>query len=111
SFCHYFAIMKPVTENESRHLGQNEMARLRGRSGPPGKMNAFKQGLAAIQKRREESIPTEHEESVWQQILDGLIADKRRGRADIDGHGCSRASGRFQTTRQRICNGPLSLAP
>ena len=36
----------------------------------------FKHGLAAIQKRREESITTEHEEGVRQQILDGLIADK-----------------------------------
>jgi hypothetical protein len=27
-------------------------------------MNAFKHGLAAIQKRREEGIPTEHEENV-----------------------------------------------
>jgi hypothetical protein len=64
------------TENESRHLGQNEMAGLKGKSGPPGNMNAFKHGLAAIQKRREEGIPTEHEENVRQQILDGLIADK-----------------------------------
>ena len=39
-------------------------------------MNAFKHGLAAIQKRREESIITEHEENVRQQILEGLIADK-----------------------------------
>jgi hypothetical protein len=39
-------------------------------------MNAFKHGLAAIQKRREESVTTEHEENVRQQILDGLIADK-----------------------------------
>ena len=39
-------------------------------------MNAFKHGLADIQKRREEGIPTEHEESVRQQILEGLIADK-----------------------------------
>jgi hypothetical protein len=52
------------------------MAGLKGKSGPPGNMNAFKHGLAAIQKRREESIPTDHEESVRQQILDGLIADK-----------------------------------
>src|SRR5262245_44106127 len=53
------------------------MAGLKGKSGPPGNMNAFKHGLAAIQKRRrEESIPTEHEESVRQQTLDGLIADK-----------------------------------
>ena len=52
------------------------MAGLKGKSGPPGNMNAFKHGLAAIQKRREEGIPTEHEESVRQQILDGLIADR-----------------------------------
>ena len=37
-------------------------------------MNAFKHWLAAIQKRREESVTTEHEENVRQQILDGLIA-------------------------------------
>ena len=52
------------------------MAGLKGKSGPPGNMNAFKHGLAAIQKRREESTITEHEEGVRQQILDGLIADK-----------------------------------
>jgi hypothetical protein len=52
------------------------MAGIRGRSGPPANQNAFKLGLAAIQKRREESVTTEHEESVRQQILDGLIADK-----------------------------------
>jgi hypothetical protein len=51
------------------------MAGLKGKSGPPGNMNAFKHGLAAIQKRREEGIPTE-QESVRQQILEGLIADK-----------------------------------
>jgi uncharacterized protein YjcR len=49
------------------------MAGLKGESGPPGNMNAFKHGLAAIQKRREESITTEHEESVRQQTLDGLM--------------------------------------
>src|SRR5262245_58191561 len=79
SLCHYFAIMKRASENESRHLGQNEMAGLKGKSGPPGNMNAFKHGLAAIQKRREESVITEHEENVRQQILDGLIADKGGG--------------------------------
>ena len=52
------------------------MAELKGKSGPPGNMNAFKHGLAAIEKRREESVITEHKESVRQQILDGLIADK-----------------------------------
>src|SRR5262245_43681561 len=52
------------------------MAGLKGKSGPPSNMNAFKHGLAAIQKRREERVTTEHEENVRQQILDGLIADK-----------------------------------
>jgi hypothetical protein len=32
------------------------MAGLKGKSGPPGNMNAFKHGLAAIQKRREETF-------------------------------------------------------
>ena len=52
------------------------MAGMKGKSGPPGNMNAFKHGLASIQKRREEGIPTEHEENIRQQILEGLIADK-----------------------------------
>ena len=52
------------------------MGGMKNRSGPPGNMNAFKHGLAAIQRRREESVTTEHEENIRQQILDGLIADK-----------------------------------
>jgi len=60
--------MKPVAKNESRHLGQNEMAGLKGKSGPPGNMNAFMHGLAAIQKRRDEGVPTQHEETARQQI-------------------------------------------
>ena len=40
------------------------MAGMKGKSGPPGNMNAFKHGLAAIQKRREESTITDHEEGV-----------------------------------------------
>jgi hypothetical protein len=49
---------------------------VKGRSGPPGNMNAFKHGLAAIQKRRDEGVSTAQEQSVRQQILQGLIADK-----------------------------------
>src|SRR5262245_55429445 len=49
---------------------------IKGKSGPPGNMNAFKHGLAAIQKRRDEGVSTQHEENVRQQILEGLIADK-----------------------------------
>jgi len=67
--------MKQLWENESRHVGKNEMAGLKGKSGPPGNMNAFKHGLAAIQKRREESVTTDHEERVRQQILYLIIAD------------------------------------
>jgi hypothetical protein len=55
------------------------MAGMKGKSGPPGNMNAFKHGLASIQKRREESVTTEYEENVRQQILEGLIADKGGG--------------------------------
>jgi hypothetical protein len=32
------------------------MAGLKGKSGPPGNMNAFKHGLVAIQKWREEGV-------------------------------------------------------
>jgi hypothetical protein len=64
-------ISNQLWENESCHVGRNEMAGLKGKSGPPGNMNAFKHGLAAIQKRREESVTTEHEEGVRQQILNG----------------------------------------
>jgi hypothetical protein len=56
--------------------GTKRNGRIEGKSGPPGNMNAFKHGLAAIQKRREESLTSEHEENVRQQILDDLIADK-----------------------------------
>jgi hypothetical protein len=60
------------------------MAGLKGKSGPPGNMNAFKHGLAAIQKRREEGIPTEHEESVRQQILDGLTIGLNDALSDLE---------------------------
>ena len=56
--------------------GKKRNGRIETKSGSPGNTKAFKHGLAAIQKRREEGVPTEHEENVRQQILDGLIADK-----------------------------------
>jgi hypothetical protein len=43
-------------------------------------MNAFTHGLSPFQKRREEAITTEHEESVRQRIPEGLIADKGRNK-------------------------------
>jgi len=42
---------------------------VKGRSGPPGNMDAFKHGLASIQKRREQDVPTELEENVRQLII------------------------------------------
>jgi hypothetical protein len=62
------------------------MAGLKGKSGPPGNMNAFKHGLASIQKRREEGVTTEYEENVRQQILEGLDSGQGRRRSNKHGH-------------------------
>jgi hypothetical protein len=51
------------------------MAGLKGKSGPPGNMNAFKHGLAAIRKRREESITSEHEEQILEEQYAPLECD------------------------------------
>jgi len=49
---------------------------LKGRSGPPGNQNAFRHGLAAIEKRQDDGLLALPDESVRQQILDGLLSDK-----------------------------------
>jgi hypothetical protein len=49
---------------------------LKGRSGPPGNQNAFRHGLAAIEKRQDAGPLAPPDESVRQQILDGLVSDK-----------------------------------
>src|SRR4029434_9095075 len=49
---------------------------IKGRSGPPGNQNAFRHGLAAIEKRQDADLLAPLDESVPQQILDGLISDK-----------------------------------
>jgi hypothetical protein len=49
---------------------------VKGRSGPPGNQNAFRHGLAAIEKRQDAGFLAPPDESVRQQILGGLIADK-----------------------------------
>ena len=49
---------------------------IKGKSGPPGNMNAFKHGLAAIEKKQEAGLLSSSDEGVRQQILDGLISDK-----------------------------------
>jgi hypothetical protein len=78
--CHYFARRKQLWENECYHLGRNEMAGLKGKSGPPGNMNAFKHGLAAIQKRREErNFLRAGGECQAANSGEGLSADARSG--------------------------------
>jgi hypothetical protein len=49
---------------------------IKGRSGPPGNQNAFRHGLAAIEKRQDTGPLAPPDESIRQQILDGLISDK-----------------------------------
>jgi hypothetical protein len=49
---------------------------IKGRSGPPGNQNAFRHGLAAIEKRQEAGLLAPLDESIRQQIMDGLISDK-----------------------------------
>src|SRR5262245_53482785 len=56
------------------------MAGLKGEGGPPGNVNAFKHGLASIQKRREEGVPTRMRKASGSRSSTGLMAD--RGGAD-----------------------------
>jgi hypothetical protein len=52
------------------------MAGLRGRSGPPGNQNAFRHGLAGISQRRLNGALNHSEQSIRDEILAGLVADK-----------------------------------
>jgi hypothetical protein len=52
------------------------MAGLRGKSGPPGNQNAFKHGLGGISQRRVIAALNSNEQSVREEILAGLLADK-----------------------------------
>jgi hypothetical protein len=52
------------------------MAGIRGRSGPPGNQNAFRHGLAGIAQRRADGVLSPSEQSVREEILSGLLADK-----------------------------------
>ena len=51
-------------------------ADIRGRSGPPGNQNAFRHGLAGIAQRRSDGVLNPAEESIREEILSGLLADK-----------------------------------
>jgi hypothetical protein len=52
------------------------MAGLAGKSGPPGNQNAFRHGLAGISHRRNNGALNPVEQSVREEILAGLLADK-----------------------------------
>ena len=52
------------------------MAGIRGRSRPPGNQNAFRHGLAAISERRVNRSLNATEQSIRENILAGLLADK-----------------------------------
>ena len=52
------------------------MAGIRGKSGPPGNQNAFRHGLAGIAQRRINGALTPAEQSIREEILNGLITDK-----------------------------------
>ena len=52
------------------------MAGTRGKSGPPGNQNAFRHGLAGIAQRRADGVLNPAEQSIREEILSGLLADK-----------------------------------
>src|SRR6476619_5809428 len=52
------------------------MAGIRGKSGPPGNQNAFRHGLAGIAERRADGVLNPTEQSIREEILSGLLADK-----------------------------------
>jgi hypothetical protein len=52
------------------------MAGIRGKSGPPGNQNAFRHGLAGIAQRRADGLLNPAEQTIREEILSGLLADK-----------------------------------
>ena len=52
------------------------MAGLAGKSGAPGNQNAFRHGLAGMSQRRNSGALNPPEQSVREEILAGLLADK-----------------------------------
>jgi hypothetical protein len=52
------------------------MASIRGGSGPPGNQNAFRHGLAGIAQRRANGVLNPAEQSIREEILSGLLANK-----------------------------------
>ena len=51
-------------------------AGIRGRSGPPANQNGFRHVLAGIAQRRADGVLNPQEQSIREEILSGLVADK-----------------------------------
>ena len=52
------------------------MAGVKGKSGAPGNQNAFRHGLAGVAQRRADGLLDPAEQSIREEILSGLLADK-----------------------------------
>jgi hypothetical protein len=52
------------------------MSDIRDKSGPPGNQNAFRHGLTGIAQWRADGILDPAEQSIREEILSGLLADK-----------------------------------
>jgi hypothetical protein len=50
-----------------------DMSGIRGKSGPPGNQNAFRDGLAGISQRRSSGALTPDQQAIREEILKGLI--------------------------------------
>ena len=72
------------------------MAGIRGRSA--AKQNAFRHGLAGIAQRRADGVLNPIEQSIREEILSGLVADKGGGTAQIS-TGYARARGDHRERR------------
>ena len=65
------------------------MAGMRGRSGPAGNQNAFRHSLAGISQCRVDGVLNPAEQSIREEILSGLLADKGRSGADQHSDACA----------------------
>src|SRR5215471_6672706 len=73
----------PLTESRNSQAkfhfiryARRVMSGIRGRSGPPGNQNAFIHGSVGIAQRRADGVLNPAEQSIREEILSGLLADK-----------------------------------
>jgi hypothetical protein len=68
-------VRNKMDHNQTGILGRYHAGK-KGQSGPPGNANAFRHGLATIERRRADGALTEEEQDIRTDILAGLVADK-----------------------------------